>query len=190
MASSYNFTFDNLSRIGDDVCGISERDMQNQQFGSYSTQNYFEKFCGLKQPLNFATQQPNVTLGAGYGVSDSCKINDDSNLRIKQTQTNPKCRISLRERPFKTVPYLGRGPHNPTLESKLMQGKFIADKKSCKQVMEKSFRTTDVDLVPSLKATIQNPSNLVEGVAVNGWIRGGLPSREVTRDNDYFKRRN
>ena len=55
--------------------------------------------------------------------------------------------------------------------------------------MEKSFRTTDVDLVPSLKATIQNPSNLVEGVAVNGWIRGGLPSREVTRDNDYFKKK-
>lgn len=190
MASSYNFTFDNLSRIGDDVCGISERDMQNQQFGSYSTQNYFEKFCGLNQPLNFATQQPNVTLGGGYGVSDSCKINNDSNLRIKKTQTNPKCRISLRERPFKTVPYLGKGPHNPTLESKLMQGKFLGDKKSCKQVMEKSFRTTDVDLVPSLKATIQNPSNLIEGVAVNGWIRGGLPSREVTRDNDYFKRRN
>ena len=31
MASSYNFTFDNLSRIGDDVCGISERDIKNQQ---------------------------------------------------------------------------------------------------------------------------------------------------------------
>jgi len=26
---------------------------------------------------------------------------------------------------------------------------------------------------------------LVEGVAVNGWIRGGLPSREMERESKY-----
>ena len=62
-------------------------------------------------------------------------------------------------------------------------------KKSCRLVTEKSHRNTDVELVPSLKATIQNPANLVEGVAASGWIRGGLPSRELTRDQDYFKRK-
>ena len=70
-----------------------------------------------------------------------------------------------------------------------MQGANVADKKSCKQITEKSFRNTDVQLVPTLKATIQNPDNLVEGVAAQGWIRGGLPSRELTRDMDYFKRK-
>ena len=30
MASVHNFTFDKLSRIGDDLCGITERDLQNQ----------------------------------------------------------------------------------------------------------------------------------------------------------------
>ena len=39
MASVHNFTFDKLSRIGDDLCGITERDLQNQQFGSYGTTN-------------------------------------------------------------------------------------------------------------------------------------------------------
>ena len=56
--------------------------------------------------------------------------------------------------------------------------------------MEKSFGAMDVDLVPTLKETIQNPANLIEGVAAEGWVRGGLPSREMTRDNDYFERRN
>ena len=46
----------------------------------------------------------------------------------------------------------------------------------------------DVDLVPSLQATIQNPANLIESVAADGWVRGGLPSREMTRDIDYFER--
>ena len=28
----------------------------------------------------------------------------------------------------------------------------------------------------------------IEGVAAEGWIRGGLPSRELTRDQDYLER--
>ena len=56
--------------------------------------------------------------------------------------------------------------------------------------MEKSLRAEAQELVPSLKATIQNPANLCEGVAADGWIRGGLPSRELSRDKDYFNRNN
>jgi hypothetical protein len=33
-----------------------------------------------------------------------------------------------------------------------------------------------------------NPSNYVEGAASAGWIRGGVPSRELTRDKDYFNK--
>ena len=40
-------------------------------------------------------------------------------------------------------------------------------------------------MIPSLKASISNPSNLLEGVAADGWIRGGVPSRELTQDKDY-----
>lgn len=192
MASLHNYKFDNLTRIGDDVCALSERDLQNNTFGSYSTQNYFEKMCGMKQPIDFATQQPNVFYKGGYGVmgAGGCNVDSDSNLRIGSIQTNPKCRIDLNERPYKTVPFLARGRPQPVKESKLQQGLYVGDKKSCKNVTEKSFRTTDIDLVPSLKESVQNPNYLIEGVANKGWIRGGIPSREITRDNDYFNRRN
>tara|TARA_Y100000591_G_scaffold211852_1_gene183813 strand:- start:171 stop:743 length:573 start_codon:yes stop_codon:yes gene_type:complete len=188
MASLYNYSFDNITRIGDDVCALSERDMQNNNFGSYTTQNYFEKFCGMKQPIQFATKQPNVFYKGGYGIvgAGGCNVDSDSNLRIGSIQTNPKCRIDLHERPFKTVPFLGRGRPQPVKESKLLQGEYVGDKKSCKNVTEKSFGNLEVDLVPSLRETIQNPNNLIEGVANKGWIRGGIPSREITRDNDYF----
>jgi|TARA_B110000483_G_C18183670_1_gene538035 hypothetical protein len=190
-ASTHNYTFYNLTGINDDVVGLSEVDAQNQQFGSYTTQNFFEKHCGMKQPISFATKQPNVFYNGGAGVVgvNGCNVESDSDLRIGTIQTNPKCRINLQERPFKTVPFLGRGKSDSIKESKLQQGTYFADKKSCRQITEKSFRTTDVDLVPSLKATIQNPNNLVEGVANKGWIRGGLPSRDMSRDNDYFKQR-
>jgi hypothetical protein len=42
-------------------------------------------------------------------------------------------------------------------------------------------------MIPSLKASVTNPANLVEGVAAEGWIRGGLPSRELVKDKDYAK---
>lgn len=188
-SSVYNFTFDNLSRIGDDTCGISEREMQNQNFGNYPLQSFFLQDCGMNKSISFATNQPNVFYKGGHGGLGGCTIDSESNLKLGSIQTNPKCRISLQQRPFLTVPFLGRGPSRPIEETKLMQGGYTGDKKACKTLMEKTMRTNQ-DLVPSLKATIQNPANLCESTAHDGWIRGGLPSRELSRDQDYFRKCN
>ena len=191
MASVSDYRFYNLSRINDDKCSISGKDMQNNNIGTYLTTNYFEKWCGMKKPIDFATQQPNVNFSGTHGGMGGCNINDDSKLKIGSIQTNPKCRISLYQRPFLTVPFLGRGPPRPVVESRIQQGAWMHDTKSCKTIMDKSFEThTTTPLVPTLHATIQNPANLVEGVAADGWIRGGLPSRELTRNRDYLERNN
>ena len=146
----------------------------------------------MKVPIEFATSQPAIFYNGGYGNysgAGGCNIQSDSNLKIGSIQTHPKCRISLQQRPFVTVPFLGRGPPKPVMEARLQQGAYINDMKSCKTVTEKSFKNlVEVPLVPTLQATIQNPANLVEGVASKGWIRGGLPSRELTRDQDYLER--
>ena len=192
MSSVYNYTFDNLTRIGNDKCGISEKDVQNKNFSKYQTQSYFAQDCGMRRPVDFATKQPNVfptgtPTGTNVGLG-GCNVDQDTQLKQGDIAPEIKSRISLQKRPFLTVPYLGKGPSKPVLESQLMQGSFDFDKKSCKNLMEKSFRNTSDDLVPSLKASIQNPANLIEDIAAEGWIRGGLPSRELSRDNDYFKR--
>ncbi len=193
MASLHSYTFDNLSRINDDACALTERDLQNQNYGSYSTTNYFSNMCGMKKPIEFATSQPNVNFKGGFGNycgAGGCNIDEGSDLKIGSIQTKSKCRISLQTRPFASVPYLGRGPSRPVLEAKLQQGAYAGNKKSCKTVTEKAYGYDKTPLVPSLAATIQNPNNLVEGAAAEGWIRGGLPSREITRDSDYMSRKN
>ena len=190
-ASTFSYTFNNLTRIEQDNCAKSERDIQNQNQGSYLTKNYFAKYCGMNTPINFATNQPSMFCVSGPHTSvgvGGCNVDTDTNLKIGRIQTQPKCSISLQKRQFLTVPYLGRGPSKPVVESKLLQGSYSGDKKSCKNLTEKSFNYDRVDLIPSIKASIQNPHNLIEGVAAEGWIRGGLPSRELSRDNDYFKR--
>jgi hypothetical protein len=191
MATVSNYIFNNMSRIGDDQCGISGRDAQNNEFGTYSTTNYFVNWCGMKKPIEFATSQPDMFYNGGYGPcgAGGCNINSDSKLKIGSIQTHPKCKISLQQRPFTTVPFLGRGPARPVLEARLQQGAMINDTKSCKTITETSFgKYTSTPLLATLQATIQNPHNLVEGVAADGWIRGGLPSRELTRDQDYLER--
>ena len=188
MASVYNYTFDSLTRLGDDVCYNTERTKQNSAYGSYNVTNYFANNCGLQKPIEFATQQPNVFVNGGFGNSGAggCNIDSDSNLKIGSVQTNPKAKISLFTRPFASVPYLGRGPSRPVEESRIQQGDFVTNKKSCTTVTETEFENQYVPMIPSLKATINNPANLVEGVAAEGWIRGGLPSRELIRDNSYL----
>ena len=74
----------------------------------------------MKKPIDFATQQPNVFYNGGAGIcgAGGCNIQSDSKLRIGTIQTHPKCKISLQQRPFATVPYLGRGPPRPILEAR------------------------------------------------------------------------
>tara|TARA_B100000927_G_scaffold291697_1_gene295828 strand:- start:14355 stop:14933 length:579 start_codon:yes stop_codon:yes gene_type:complete len=190
MATSYSYRFDNLTRIGNDTCGINARDVQNNNYGSYITTNYFTGHGTMKRAIEFATQQPNMFYKSGTGSCSvgGCNIDSESDLKIGTIQTNPRCRISLQERPFRTVPYLGRGPPKPELESKILQGSSINELKSCKTITEESFDNYNLTpQIPEIKDTVQNPNNLIESSAAEGWIRGGLPSRELTRNNNYVK---
>jgi len=187
-AYTRDFTFDRLSRIGDDSCSMSQQNIQNANSANYLLTNYFVQDCGLKRPIEFATSQPGIFVGApGTQVGmGGCNIDPNSDLLIGTINTHPKCRISLYERPFKTVPYLGRGPSNPVLESHIQQGDMIQNKKSINTTTEQSYIPyQNYPLLPSIENSITNPANLVEGVAADGWIRGGVPSRELQKDKDY-----
>jgi len=188
MASVSSYTFDNMSRIGLDNCNKSQTDIQNVETCNYTLQNYFATDCSMRTPIEIATTQPGIMYNGGYGSgAGGCNINESSNLLIGTIQTHPKCRIDLFQRPFATVPYLGRGSVNPVLESQIQQGEMNINKRSVNTLSEKSYiKYHQTPLLPSIQERLTNPANSVEGVAYEGWIRGGVPSRELTRDKDYF----
>jgi hypothetical protein len=188
MANVSSYTFDNMSRIGLDGCNKSQTDIQNVASCNYTLQNYFATDCSLRTPMQLATTQPGIMYNGGYGSgAGGCNINNSSDLLIGTIQTHPKCRIDLFQRPFATVPYLGRGSVNPVIESQIQQGEMNINKRSVNTLSEKSYiKYHQTPLLPSIQERITNPANSVEGVASSGWIRGGVPSRELTRDTDYF----
>lgn len=188
MSIVSDFTFNNMSRIGDDECDLSQRNLQNVKESNYLLTSFHANECGMKKPIEFATSQPSINYSGSRQMGiGGCNVDENTVLRDGDGLSQPKCRITLNERPFLTVPYLGRGPSNPVLEAHLQQGDQIINKKSVYPSSEQSYIQHQMyPLVPSIKATVTNPANLVEGVAADGWIRGGLPSRELTRDKDYF----
>jgi hypothetical protein len=190
MANVYSYTFDSPSRIGLDNCNISQTDIQNVASCNYSTQNYFASDCSMKHPIHLATSQPGIMYNGGYNSgAGGCNIDSSSKLLIGSIQTHPRCHIDLFQRPFATVPYLGRGSVNPVIEAQIQQGEQIVNKRSINQLSEKSYiKYHHTPLIPEVKQIINNPANQIENIASEGWIRGGVPSRELTRDTDYFNK--
>lgn len=190
MATYSGFTFDNMSRIGLDKCCVDQSTIQDIEACNYMTQNFFSADCSMKKPRELAVSQPGIMYNGGYGSgAGGCNINASSELLIGTIQTHPKCHIDLFHRPFATVPFLGRGSVNPVIESQIQQGEQIVNKKSVNTLSEKSYiKYHQTPLLPVVQQRINNPANQIESVASDGWIRGGVPSRELTRDTDYFNK--
>ena len=184
MAYVSDFTFNNLSRIGNDNCCIDQRSIQDSSSCSYMLQNYFAQDCSMSNAKALATTQPCINYSGGFGLgAGGCNVDDSSKLLIGSTQTHPKSRIDLFGRPFATVPFLGRGSVDPVLESQIQQGESITNKRSVTHLTEKSYlKYHTTPLIPEIKQNIQNPNLMIEGLASKDWIRGGMASRELSND--------
>jgi len=132
--------------------------------------------------VKFATEQPSVIFSGiahGNGLNGSV-IDAESQLTIKNKNDRPLERLQLIQRPFATVPYLGRGGFNPHIESQLQQGEIVSDKKSVNTITEKSFLSYSMFPEDSqMSERVNNPAFNVEEVALDGWVRGGLSTREM-----------
>jgi hypothetical protein len=188
MANISSYTFQNLSRIGLDNCNVSQTDMQNVASCNYLTQNYFAADCSMKNVQALATTQPGIMYNGGFNSgAGGCNIDDSSNLQIGTIQTHPKARIDLFQRPFATVPFLGRGSVNPVMESQIQQGEQLVNKRSVNNLSEKSYiKYHQTPLLPAVRERMN--TSKIETDASEGWIRGGVPSRELTRDGDFFNK--
>tara|TARA_B110000967_G_C18901767_1_gene576094 strand:- start:1161 stop:1580 length:420 start_codon:yes stop_codon:yes gene_type:complete len=123
-----------------------------------------------------------TSLANGNGIGGQV-VDNESNLLLKTEQERALEKLQLFERPFKTVPYLGRGSCDPALESQLQQGEMMSEKKSVSTIMEKSF--ADYSLYPTdnkMEKQVSDASHTVEEAALDGWIRGGASTREMSTD--------
>ena len=180
--SVFPYTFDNLSRIGNDSCSLDQRNIQNYAASNYQVEN-FSPFCPMTNAIDFATKQPNVNYTGSHQVGiNGCNITENSELRYTKV-TKPACKISLQERPYLTVPYLGRGKVDPVLERQIRIGDKELNKKSLNLTTEANLsEKQNYPLIDDLRNTVTNPNNLIEESASSNWVRGGMSSRDFSKN--------
>ena len=184
MSTLVNFNFDQLSRIGNDSVAYTQENILNVNHANYMTYNPYKMDC--KGALDFATSQPNVFMKGINGIGPGgCNI-AESTILEKSILTNPHIKISLHERPYKTVPFLGKGNVDVGLENNLLWGDTLREKKTVIQLNEK-------DIIGLENYPMMNPENktdpkkCIEGLADRNWVRGGIPSREIYKNKEYNK---
>lgn len=186
-STTNNYTFYNMARIENDNTTQTQESLQNDRYADYTTTNYFSENATDSQ-IQFATQQPavvpNSITGSGVG---SEKIENESNLLLETENERVLGRLNLMQRPFLTVPYLGRGSVDPTLELQLKEGELHEQKKSTSTVMAQSFM--GYTLYPTnddMENRTSDAKYTVEESAMSGWVRGGEDTRSVG-DEDLGK---
>jgi hypothetical protein len=172
--------FYRTTRIGEDGCGLTQDMLLNNHHAAYMLQNYYMGECTMRRPIEFATNQVSVNFqGAGGGGKQcglgGCNIGESNDL-LFGAPTQPRCRISLLQRQFLTVPYLGKGTFDCALETRLrMSESAIANRKSVNAASEVSYiPLSNYPLIDSIQSTVTNPEYLVES-----WTRGGDSARKV-----------
>jgi hypothetical protein len=184
MFSLNTHPFNNASRIGLDATDNSQRNLSNSRYADYTTENHFSSKNSTSH-VKFATSAPTVNFRGAIGAGLPGDIVDkDSELIIKSEQQRPFEKLQLNQRPYATVPYLGRGSNNATIESQLQQGQQVAERKSTSTVMESQFIDyNNYPLTKKVSDRVNNPAYSIEESALDGWVRGGLPSREIYNDS-------
>ena len=162
-------------RIGMDQVSNTQKQIQNSRFTNHMLSGYFSESM-TNDTVQFASQQPSMSV---YGLANGVGLNGvivdaDSALTIGAEQERPLEKLQLMQRPFITVPYLGKGSVNPDLESQLLQGESIFEKKSVATVMTQSF----MPYIANPGSCAADSSFEVEEYALGGWTRGGINTRE------------
>ena len=175
----YYYPFHNNDRMSNDVI---DNTLQTNSNNSYMKYILTDHALDTGSYINFATEQPMVSFSGithGNGLNGRV-VDNESSLIMKNTNERPLEKLQLNQRPFATVPYLGRGGFNIAMESQLQQGEIASDKKSINTITEKSFMVYSMYPVDdTMKERVVNPSHNVEEYALDGWVRGGLPTREM-----------
>ena len=180
-----DYTFHQSGRLGNDSVDNTQRTLQNTQYLN-SVLSHYSSDKSSTAYVDFATQIPGMMvsgMNGGNGLGGN-SVEHESELFWKTQSERSLEKLQLYERPFLTIPYMGRGSADPALESQLMQGENVRGKKSVSTVMEQNFNPLDKYPLDSEKKA--KFGNTIEELALDGWTRGGKSARDM-QENSFSK---
>lgn len=187
MAEYHDYYFNNLSRIGNDNASNTQRNKMNTKLSDYTVTNLYNQSCNINNDILKATSQPNVFFKGSQQVGPGgCNVDALSDLLTGQNSECTRDRTMLQQRTFLTVPYLGKGNCNVVMEKELLMGDASKEKKSEVKLHEKPcLDINNYPLDQGKREHVSNSKYMIESDAAEGWVRGGMSTREIYRNNSY-----
>lgn len=163
---------------------------QSQGVGAYFLDNMYGCECGLKNAREIQVSQPAINFNAGKGWmgEKGCLIDNDSNLRLSET-TNMRFINQLPS--LHNAGFYGRGEHKVDDESIIQSANITSVDRPCNVlsgVSIKNILPEEFPMIDRLKSEVQDPRHLIPEDSMQSWVRGGLPSRQISRNVDYIQR--
>jgi len=169
----------NNERIGNDDLTLSQKNIMNQHQANYTLFNPYNN--DTQSSLEASTRQPNVFITGTYGVGPlGCNIQESTELQhSKNTQNNIK--ISLHQRSYLSVPFLGRGNVDVGRENELKFGDTFKEKKSVVQMGETEYLNLESFPIYDKEVVLKKSS------VDSAWY-SGVNTRDLYKDKEYSKK--
>lgn len=167
------------SRLHYDDTNITQNEIINKKAMNYTLNTVKQ----INRDANVSLSEPNIHTFGSVAIKDNVDA-DSSMLLNKNQSTINRGKSTLQEPIFASSDstYKGRGMGNPSLEIVLKKGEYYRDKKFATKVNEKTGEVIkDFPLLPNVRSTLAKPSNFVETRSSTDWVRGGIPTREISK---------
>jgi len=176
-----NYTFFASDRLGNDDPTKTQDEIQSANYYGLASGNPFATdYSNEEAQVNFANEHVGMVLGNVHGSGvGATQVGHENSLLLDSEQGRSLSRLSLMQRQFATVPYLGRGSVDPTLESQMLQGDAMKDKKSATPSEDTFVKHALHPEKQEFDQKIQNKPMLEN--ATNA-PRGGANTREINVD--------
>jgi len=165
--------------------------IQSQGSNYYVMENMNGCGCELKDAREVQLSQPMINFegGKGWIGEKGCLVDKDSELREdKDKLTNKKYIHQLVERPHLTNANLVKGYHDVDVESVIRGGISASDDRSCNSLTGVTLGNYFTPMIPKLQDEVQDPKHIIPEDSMQVWVRGGLPTRQMQRNEDYIRR--
>ena len=178
-----------MNNLKDDKYMQNLETVQSLEPGAYTLENFYPKDCGQKSARSIQTSQVGINFSGGAGSigKDGCLVDDNSFVRLNEL-TNLNTIQQLDERLTLTTPYI-RGFYDVDTEAKLISSDGTKQHRTCNVLSGVSLlQHYYIPQVPKLQANVQNPIHIIPEDNMETWKQGGVSTRQIMRNMDYYNR--
>ena len=186
---SKKFNVNYKAMAHDDKCFIDIDTRQSIGPGNYGVTNLYDCECLIPDVMKNATDNVCIPFKNGNDVAP-CVIDESSKLRWGLQKKYPKCNQQLLERPYKTIPYMGRGILHVDQDTELKFAEDTKIKRSSNTLSGITIPHVFTPQIDHINFNIQRDIHIIQESVDPSWRRGGIDTQLIVRDYDYLTRCN